>query len=303
MSTEKTTQNDQDFVRSAQEFWHVYYNAIKRVHEQEHRALTEPVRDRNLSTTDSKHVVFFEGLCRRQLAKVLDVPESEVGKRTVKFKPYRSKSFDVCWPLTGEPKILISVKSMQNAYRNFTNRIEEAFGDSAVLRVYNKPACFGFFYFMVDGSVARGQSEMAPPPPRIDARGQQKKTKGAQINLALLEQGGDFFDLSDIDRYRSSGATAAADSTKKKGKQRKSNRKDVVAAAQQTLLDLVSTKPSKIPTVHYDAMAFVPASIQRVSSNDKPTDWSISASEVDPHLSLETFFSKLRDTAQLRGFV
>jgi len=32
------------------------------------------------------------------------------------FRPHRSKAFDVCWPLIGEPKILISIKSMQNAY-------------------------------------------------------------------------------------------------------------------------------------------------------------------------------------------
>jgi hypothetical protein len=294
MGTQNTLENDHEFVTAAQDFWHVYYNAIKRVHEQEGRSLTEPVRDRNLSTTDSKHVVFFEEFCRLRLANMLGVPISEVDKRTYRFKPYRSKSFDVCWPLTGEPKILISVKSMQNAYRNFTNRIEEAFGDSAVLRVYNKPACFGFFYFMVDGSVARGRSEMAPPPPRLDARGQAKKTRGAHINLALLEQGGDFFDLTELARYRSSRSSSAPDSGK---------RKDVVSAAQQTLLDLVANKPSHNPTVHYDAMAFVPASIQRIATDNKPTDWAISTSQVDPHLSLDKFFARLVDTAKLRGFL
>lgn len=294
MTNQGTASDDQDFVRAAQDFWHVYYGAIKRVHEQEGRALTEPVRDRNLSTTDSKHVVFFEEFCRFRLAHSLGVPMAEVGKRTIRFKPYRSKSFDVCWPLTGEPKVLISVKSMQNAYRNFTNRIEEAFGDSAVLRVYNIPACFGFFYFMVDGIVARGRSEMAKPPPRLDARGVAKQTKGAQINLALLEQGGDFFDLSDVSRYRSAAAVADPESR---------NRKDVVAAAQQTLLDLVAETPSATPTVHYDAMAFVPAQIQRSGREGRPTDWSISTSDVDPRLSLQVFFDRLVETAKLRGFI
>jgi hypothetical protein len=291
-----TTDFDPDFVRAAQDFWHVYYNAIRRVHEQESRALTEPVRDRNLSTTDSKHVVFFEEFCRHRLAQMLGVPVSEVGKRTVRFKPYRSKSFDVCWPLNGEPRVLISVKSMQNAYRNFTNRIEEAFGDSAVLRVYNKPACFGFFFFMVDGPVARGRNEMAPPPARLDARGQAKKTKGAQINLALLEEGGDFFNLGNVAQYRQQ-ATPNARRTNK------SERKDVVAAAQKTLLDLVAEKPSSTPTVHYDAMAFVPACIQRIESEDRPSDWKITTSSVDSHLAINTFFSRLVDTAKLRGFV
>lgn len=256
--------------------------------------MTEPVRDRNLSTTDSKHVIFFEEFCRYRLAHMLGVPMAEVGKRTVRFKPYRSKSFDVCWPLVGEPKVLISVKSMQNAYRNFTNRIEEAFGDSAVLRVYDKPACFGFFYFMVDGSVARGQSQMAPPPPRLDARGQAKKTKGAQINIALLEEGGDFFDITDSERFKAVRVRRTTKTT---------TRKDVVAAAQQTLLDLVAKEPNVTPTVHYDAMAFVPATIQRVAVEDRPTDWQITRSTVDELLALESFFSKLVDIAKLRGFI
>ena len=63
----------------------------------------------------------------------LGVPEGDVGPRRIQFRDHRSKIFDVCWPLTGEPLILISVKSMQNAYRNLTNRIEEAFGDSACI--------------------------------------------------------------------------------------------------------------------------------------------------------------------------
>src|SRR6185295_993169 len=105
---------------------------------------------RNLGTTVSKHIAVFERFWRKQLALALGVPEADVGPRTVRFRDHRSKSFDVCWPLTGEPLILISVKSMQNAYRNFTNRIEEAFGDSAVLRLYNSPAAFGFFFFFLD---------------------------------------------------------------------------------------------------------------------------------------------------------
>jgi hypothetical protein len=228
------------------------------------------------------------------LAQTLGVPLEEVGKRTIKFRPYRSKSFDVCWPLIGTPKILISVKSMQNAYRNFTNRIEEAFGDSAVLRVYNQPACFGFFYFIVDGTVARGRNEMAKPPARLDSRGKAKQTKGVQLNLALLEEGGDFFDLSDVDRYRSGTTQAIPKSIA---------RKDVVDAAQQTLLDLVSAVPSVTPTVHYDAMAFVPTQIRRVATEGRSGDWSITASEVNPLLSLDVFFNKLMETAKLRGFI
>jgi len=135
---------------------------------------------------------------------------------------------------------------------------------------------------------------MAPPPPRIDGRGQAKKTKGAQINLALLEQGGDFFDLADSERYKLVRANATL---------RIANRKDVVVAAQQTLLDLVAINPNIVPTVHYDAMAFVPATIERIASENRPTDWAVRRSPVDENVSLESFFSKMVEVARLRGFV
>ena len=130
--------------------------------------------------------------------------------------------------------------------------------------------------------------------PRLDANGRAKQTKGAHINLALLEQGGDFFDLANVSRYRRGSTPAEAESA---------NRKDVVAAAQQTLLDLVAAEPSATPTVHYDAMAFVPARIQRVSATGTAGDWAISPSPVDPRLSLEVFFARLVATAKLRGFI
>ena len=95
-------------------------------------------------------------------------------------------------------------------------------------------------------------------------------------------------------RYRRGSTPAEAESA---------NRKDVVAAAQQTLLDLVAAEPSATPTVHYDAMAFVPARIQRVSATGTAGDWAISPSPVDPRLSLEVFFARLVATAKLRGFI
>lgn len=274
------------------EFWHTYYSSLRRVHEQEGRAITAPVRDRNLGTTDARHVSILENYCRGELAQALGVPASEVGSRVIRFRDHRSKSFDVCWPLTGDPKILVSVKSMQNAYRNFTNRIEEAFGDSAVLRVYKSNACFGFFFFIVDGPVARGVSEMARPPARLDARGKPKKTKGVHINLALVEEGGDFFDLSDIENYR--------DGARKPSSR---GRKDVIQAAQSTLTDLVVDEPSATSSIHYDAMAFVPARISRIASSNQPSDWKVDFSDVERHLAIDSFFDQLVATARLRGFV
>ncbi len=113
------------------EFWRTYYAAMLRLHTDSGRTLQDPIRDRKLGTTNSRHIAVFERFWRRQLASALGVPESEVVPRRIRFRPHRSKTFDVCWPRTGEPRILISIKSMQNAYRNLTNRIEEAIGDSA----------------------------------------------------------------------------------------------------------------------------------------------------------------------------
>ena len=285
--------SDAAFAIAACQCWQTYYQALRRVHIQEGRSITDPVRDRNLSTTDSKHVSVLECFCRQSLADALGVPLREVNKRTVKFSEHRSKSFDVCWPMTGDPKVLISVKSMQNAYRNLTNRIEEAFGDSAVLRFYKQPACFGFFFFIVDGPVARGRADSTKPATRLDASGNPKKTKGVDVQLALVEEGGDFFDLSEIEFY-------LKEATKRKAGR---DRKDVIVAAQNTLLDMLVQNPSVEASIHYDAIALIPAKIQRIANTGSEADWDIQQSETDPRLALSRFFSQLVETARLRGFV
>src|SRR5262249_10946642 len=99
-------------------FWHTYYQSMKELHARRGRPIQAPLKDRNLGTTNSKHIVTFEKFWRDQLAAALNVNPAEVGPRRITFRAHRSKSFDVCWPLTDEPKILISIKSMQNAYRN-----------------------------------------------------------------------------------------------------------------------------------------------------------------------------------------
>lgn len=163
--------SDQEFRDACAEFWHTYYQSMLALHERQGRKRTEPLKDRNLGTTDCRHVAFLEEFWRYHLAAAIGVDSKEVGARTIKFRDHRTKSFDVCWPLTGEPKIVISCKSMQNAYRNFTNRIEEAFGDSAVLRLYRSNAVFGFFFFILDGNVPRGISEQGKYGDAVAGRG------------------------------------------------------------------------------------------------------------------------------------
>jgi hypothetical protein len=267
------------------EFWKTYYTAMRALHINSGRTLQEPIRDRNLGTTASNHIAVFERFWRKQLALAIGVSESEVGPRTFRFRDHRSKSFDVCWPLTGEPLVLISVKSMQNAYRNLTNRIEEAFGDSAVLRLYKSNAVFGFFFFILNGKVASGQAEQGRSLRTVGA-------KGVAPYLESIEEGGDFFDLSDAARYRKA-------STGRLGK-----RQDTIRKAEQSLLDLAVTEPTEQGGIHYDAIAFTPTRIKRVQKDGSDMDlWDFSISEVDERLDPRTFLSRLLSTARLRGFV
>lgn len=267
------------------DFWRTYYSAMLSLHTRSGRALQEPIRDRNLGTTDSKHIAVFERFWRKQLALALGVPETEVGPRTVRFRDHRTKSFDVCWPLTGEPRILVSVKSMQNAYRNLTNRIEEAFGDSAVLRLYKSNAVFGFFFFILNGKVASGQAEQGVSLRTAGA-------KGVAPYLASIEEGGDFFDLSDVARYQKA-------STSKRGE-----RQDTIRKAEQSLLDLAVIEPTEQAGIHYDGIALTPTRIKRIHKEGAPSDlWDISISDVDERLSHRAFLSRLLATARLRGFI
>lgn len=270
-------------------FWHTYYASMAELHARQRRTLAEPIKDRNLGTTDAKHIRAFEQFWRAQLAAALGVDPMEVGPRRITFRPYRSKSFDVCWPLTGEPKILISIKSMQNAYRNFTNRIEEALGDSAVLRLYRVPAAFGFFFFMLDGNVPRGLAEQGKPGLGDPSSG---KGKGIAPFLELIEEGGDFFQLSKVGQYRKSAV----------GKSR--GRQDVLEQAEQSLLDLFAPDPAPMGDIHYDSIAFVPTRVKRLKPQPaRPSHWSFAFSPVDKRLDFHTFISRLLEVAKFRQLI
>lgn len=280
---------DDQFREACAVFWQTYFESMKELHTRRDRQPHEPLKDRNLGTTDAKHIVGFERFWSQQLASALGVDPSEVGPRRIQFRPHRSKAFDVCWPLKGEPKILISIKSMQNAYRNFTNRIEEALGDSAILRLYNLPSVFGFFFFMLDGKVARGLAEQGK-----QGAGDAKSGRGKGVApfLELIEEGGDFFQLSHLHEHRREAM----------GKSR--GRQNVIAFSEQSLIDLLATEPSKNPTLHYDAIAFAPTTIKRLKKYPKSVkDWAFDFSKVDDRLDFRLFVSWLVEVAKLRRFV
>lgn len=280
---------DSQLLLGCADFWHTYYHSMLAMHLRQGRTLASPLKDRNLATTDSKHVAAIERFWRLQLAEALRVDPASVGSRRITFRAHRSKSFDVCWPLTGEPKILISIKSMQNAYRNLTNRIEEAIGDSAVLRLYRRPAVFGFYLFMLDGKVARGVAEQGSTALGDAGSG---RGKGVAPYLELIEEGGDFLQLTDT----------ATQLDSKAGKSR--GRQNVISLAEKSLLDLLADKPTKRGGIHYDAIAFNPVTIRRRKS--RPTtkdDWELAFTEVDDRLTAYAFIDRLLDVARFRGFI
>jgi hypothetical protein len=116
--------------------------------------------------------------------------------------------------------------------------------------------------------------------------------KGVAPYLESIEEGGDFFDRSDIARYRKT-------SQGKGGK-----RQDTIRKAEQSLLDLAVTEPTDKGGIHYDAIAFSPTRIKRIKKRGADKDrWDISISEVDERLDPRTFLSRLLSTARLRGFI
>jgi hypothetical protein len=289
--------SETDLLDAAQKFWETYYNSIRALHTSLGRALTEPIKDRNLGTTSARHVSEFEKFWGDQLATAIDAPRSQVGKRKVQLAAHRSKSFDVCWPLQGEAKILISVKSMQNAYRNLTNRIEEACGDSAVLRLYRCNAVFGFF-FVLDGKVARGKSEQGAA---LKSGNGSQKSKGVAPFLDLVEEGGDFFDLADVARYkRPPKPPPKKPSTKQKPP---ATKQDAINVTQMIHLDLASEGATEKAHFLYDAIAYVPTKVTNVGAGPGVPAWHLSFSQVDPRLEYGRLIARVREVAALRGFL
>jgi len=277
---------DAPLLMACNDFWNKYYRSMALLHLAKNRAETEPIQDRNLGTTDAAHVSFLEQFWSNQLAAAIGVPASEVGKRKISFRSHRSKSFDVCWPRKGDPKILISIKSMQNAFRNLTNRIEEAIGDSAVLRLYKKKAAFGFFFFIVDGRVSRGLAEQGKK--EVGEIGYRRQPP----MLDLIEEGGDFFDLSNVEHYRKPAGTATG------------KRQDDIEKAEKTLLDMVVEVPKKNTSIHYDAIAFTPVRIKRTADPMQVDNaWEYSFSSVHPLLESRRLLDRLIATAKLRRFL
>lgn len=289
---------DAEYRNVLAEFWHAYYSALFDYHlNTARKRIGQAVYGRNQITTNSQHVAILEQYWRQRLADGLGVSLSEVAaNRKIRFRPHASKNFDVCWPAIGEPKIVISIKSMQNALRNMTNRVEEAFGDSGVLRLYRSKAAFGFFFCVIDGPVSRGRQRTGVWPK--GEPGSAKPTKVKPI-LELVEHGGDLIDFSEWERYCEPGLYESHDSM------RTAKAQDSIEQTTQRLLDLLgSTDPTEKPDIHYDAIGFAPICIEKQKPTPtEPRDWTITPTTPHPSLDAAKMIDKLLATARLRGLL
>src|SRR2546423_2161508 len=77
------------------------------------------------------------------------VPEAEDGREQTLLGGLKSKAVDVVVLKEGiGPVLAISVKGTGNAFRNLTNRMEEAIGDSTNLHIMYPGLVYGFIHFL-----------------------------------------------------------------------------------------------------------------------------------------------------------
>ena len=120
----------------------------------------------------------------------------------------------------------------------------------------------------------------------------QAAARGVAPLLEPIEEGGDFFQLSRVREHR------------KEATGRSRGRQSVISVAQQSLVDLLATKVTKEGGLPYDAIAFAPTTIKRLTKNPKSAkDWAFDISNVDERLDFHTFVRRLIDVAKYRGFV
>jgi len=83
----------------------------------------------------------------------------------------KSKSVDVVVSKAGVgPVLAVSVKGTGNAFRNLTNRMEEAIGDSTNLHIMYPGLVYGFLHFLKANQ--QGQAELSPNDVAITENGE-----------------------------------------------------------------------------------------------------------------------------------
>src|SRR5436189_4270653 len=99
------------------------------------------------------------------------IPEAEDAAEQTLLGGLKSKAVDVVVMKEGiGPVLAISVKGTGNAFRNLTNRMEEAIGDSTNLHIMYPGLVYGFLHFLKANREAEG--EFAPNDIALMASGE-----------------------------------------------------------------------------------------------------------------------------------
>src|SRR5256714_14685135 len=98
------------------------------------------------------------------------VPEAEDGREQTLLGGLKSKAVDVVVLKEGiGPVLAISVKGTGNAFRNLTNRMEEAIGDSTNLHIMYPGLVYGFLHLLKANR--EGDANLAPNDIAVTASG------------------------------------------------------------------------------------------------------------------------------------
>lgn len=256
--------------------WIAMYAKLLEFHLSLKLPLTTPITDRAECTRSGVQSTPYEKALQAFLAFAIGCPVEAVGKRTIKLKR-RKKSFDVCWPLSGPPKILISVKTMHSSRKNLNNRFEEADGDAAALRKAYPDAVFGYFFVYQDSIVSRGEVQ----PVEYPRYNQPDKT--CLRYPVLVHEGGDCFEYN-VPQPTRLPKPLPPDEL-------------IHRALQTELIDLQADEGDA-----YDAVAFLPYQVLNLGSAMQP-NWQFKISEVAKQLRFETFIPRIMELAQQRGFL
>lgn len=255
----------------ADQSWSAMYVKLIKRHVDMGWPLTALIPDRSVVTRSGIQAAAYEEALATMLAFALRVPRWEVGKRTITLGT-NTKSFDVCWPMVGDPKILISVKTMHSSKKNLTNRREEANGDADALKAAYPNAVFGYFFAFLDSAVARGEVKRTPCPIIT-----LNNTKLLRYD-ARLEEGGDcplHFGPRLLPKPLPSGVLPLPD-------------------LQESMLTLKKRK--------YDALAFFPYQVTNFGTTLKPV-WRYRLTEVADGLRFADFIPEIMGIAQERGLL
>jgi hypothetical protein len=131
------------------------------------------------------------------------VPEVEDAREQTLLGGLKSKAVDVVVMKEGiGPVLAISVKGTGNAFRNLTNRMEEAIGDSTNLHIMYPGLVYGFLHFLKANR--EGEEQLAPNDVALAASG-EPVTAIRRYHDVLLGLSGRRLVRDDYTRYEAVG--------------------------------------------------------------------------------------------------